>query len=402
MRKVTDHGFSEDRAREKLGFATLERPAGTVVWFHAASVGESMSVLALIHRLGERLPDASFLVTSGTPTSAEIIAKRLPPRACHQFAPLDAPAPVSRFLKHWKPSAGVFVESELWPQVLVRARSANVPLALVNARLSEGSLRQWRRFSKTAQQVFGVFSLITTQSDAMTEALCDIGAPDGVVKTGANLKALATPLPVDETLTRAMRSDLDGHPVWVAASTHKGEEDIVLDAHKRALKRHPDLKLILVPRHPERGDDVAHRIHERGWPAPRRSLGDKPNGSVYLADTVGELGSWYALANCVFLGGSLFPIGGHNPFEPALSGLAICSGPHVANFQTTYDDMQSENAVAFVDDAQNLADQICDWFSAPAILEQAQQAAKAFSDGQSGALDDIATDLIKALKLHHA
>ncbi|WP_432816975.1 3-deoxy-D-manno-octulosonic acid transferase [Sulfitobacter sp. JB4-11] len=398
--KLRGVGLSVDRAHEKLGHASVRRSAGgPLIWFHSASVGESLSVLALITRMGVILPDAQFLMTSGTATSAALVAKRLPPRCVHQFAPLDAGGPMKRFLKHWKPDAAVFVESELWPQMLRRTHDSGAGMAMVNARLSETSLARWGKQPALARYLLEVFDLILTQNDAMAENMVAIGAPADRVARGVNLKSMAGPLPVDEDALYEARAALGHRPVWVASSTHAGEEEVVLAAHRALLKDWPDLHLILAPRHPERGDAVAALIAEAGLEMTRRSAGDQPGAQVYLADTLGELGTWYSLSDLVFLGGSLLPIGGHNPFEVAQAGGITIAGPHLANFAETYAEMQGAGAALEAADAGTLRAQVARLLGDEAAREAARTAARGFAEARVDRLDAIADRLIKALGL---
>lgn len=397
--KLRKAGVPTHRAHERLGHATENRAKGQLIWFHAASVGESLSVLALITRIGTMLPDAQFLITSGTATSATLIAQRMPPRTVHQFAPLDAPGPLSRFLNHWRPDAAVFVESELWPQMLRRTHTTGAAMALVNARMSGSSIKAWAKRPRLAAFVLEVFDLILTQNDAMAEAMVRIHAPAPRVARGQNLKSFAGPLPTDEDLLFEARAKLGHRPVWIAASTHKSEEQIVLAAHKLLRETHPDLHLILIPRHPERATEVIQHIADTGMDYTRRSRGDLPGGAVYLADTLGELGNWYALGDIVFLGGSLLPIGGHNPFEVAQSGDTVLSGNHVFNFAETFAAMEAAGAARIVADTADLVAQVDGLLRDPAALTQAVTAAKSFATEETGKLDSIATRLITALRL---
>ncbi len=398
--KLRRAGVEIHRAHEKLGHPTQERRgAGPLVWFHAASVGESLSVLSLITRMGVALPRAQFLITSGTATSAALVAKRMPPRCVHQFAPLDAPGPIKRFLKHWRPDAAIFVESELWPHMLRRTHATGARMALVNARLSTNSIARWTRSPTLARYLFEVFDLILTQNDAMAEAMVAMQAPPDRVARGSNLKALSEPLPVDDIALGEARAALGDRPLWVAASTHAGEEEIVLAAHKKLLERWPDLHLILVPRHPERGDAVAQLIAQAGLTATRRSTGEAPAGNVYLADTLGELGTWYALGDIVFLGGSLLPIGGHNPFEVAQAGAAVLSGPLVTNFAETFAALEAVGAAQHVSNSAELATAITQLMGNQDQLTASQTAATEFAHAQADALDRIAARLINVLDL---
>lgn len=399
-RKLRRQGVPVLRIHERLGHASKPRPPGTLIWFHAASVGESLSVLALIRSMGERLPKAQFLITSGTATSAALIAKRMPPRTRHQYAPLDSPGPVRRFLSHWIPNAGVFVESELWPLMLAQARASGTRLALLNARLSDRSVRRWKKRAKTAKYTLDQFDILLTQNDKTATNLLMIGADPDRVHPGSNLKSTAAPLPIDAGSLAEIQDSLQGRPVWVASSTHPGEEAIVLAAHTELLTSHPDLCLILVPRHPERGDAVAQLIDAAGMTCARRTLAEGLRGKqVYLADTLGETGTWYATASIVFLGGSMFPIGGHNPFEPAQAGAAILTGMHVTNFAETFLQLQAAGGAVTVADADDLARSVAIWLDQPERRQKASKANSEFVAGQQSRLDEVVTTLCQALAL---
>jgi 3-deoxy-D-manno-octulosonic-acid transferase len=399
VRKLRRAGVTSHRAHEVLGNASEHRPGGTLIWFHAASVGESLSVLSLITAMGRALPDARFLITSGTPTSAQLIAARMPPRTQHQFAPLDGAGPLRRFLRTWRPDAAVLVESELWPNMLVHTRRAGIPMAMVNARLSERSLKSWAKRHKTAAFLLHHFKLVLTQTTAMAQQMVTLGTPADCTLKGVDLKSLSAPLPVHGKTLEQMRDTLGWRPVWAACSTHDGEEPEVLTAHAKLLKSHPDLCLILVPRHPERSGDVQKFIASSGLSFTTRSQGELPEKQVYLADTLGEMGLWYSLAPFVFLGGSLRPIGGHNPYEPAHLGAAVLSGIHVTNFADAYGAIEGKGGARLVSDAAQIA-QIADmWLRHPDVLAKARAGATAFVAEQSGTLDSVAKQLIVALEL---
>lgn len=399
IRRLRRNGVAVHRAHEILGHTTEQRPGGLLVWFHAASVGESLSVLPLIAAIGRQLPDARFLITSGTPTSAALIAARMPPRCVHQFAPLDAAGPVKRFLKRWRPDAAVFVESELWPQILVRAHGANVPLALVGARMSLRSLSRWGKFPRTAAFILGQFRLILTQNAEMARALSDLAPPHVSIETGFNLKSLSPALPVHGAARSRLADTIAQRPTWVAASTHTGEEADALLAHAHVLQTHPDALLILAPRHPGRGDEVAQLIARMGLSHTRRTLGESPDAQVYLADTLGEMGLWYALAPFVFLGGSLQPHGGHNPYEVAQAGAAILTGPHVSNFAETFAPLEACGAVQLVADGRDLGERALHWIDTPQALGRARTAASDFVAKRDTGAADIASRLVGALDL---
>ena len=328
-------------------------------------------------------------------------AKRLPQGALHQFAPLDSAGAVRRFLTHWRPDAGIFVESELWPVTLSAAKARGTRLALVNARLSGKSVAGWRKKLPTARFLMGLFDLLLTQNKSVANDLLSLGADPARVFPSGNLKAGAAPLPQVPDLLAEMHSTLAGRPVWIASSTHAGEEETVLAAHKALLRDHPDLCLVLAPRHPERADDISTKISQTSLSQARRSHGDPltPQTQVYLADTLGELGSWYALSPIVFLGGSLLPIGGHNPFEVAQAGAAVLTGPGYSNFSETFPPMIAAGGAVGVRDADEMAQAVDQWLTQPEQLQKARAAAVGYVDEQSGQLEQVIDRLINYLCL---
>jgi len=316
------------RLAERRGFGA-DRPPGILVWLHAASVGETLSLLPLLAALARARPQAQFLLTTGTVTASALLAARLSPclaaRSRHRFLPLDVPGWVARFLEGWRPDAGIFVESEIWPNLIAAARARNMPLALVNGRMSRRSALRWSRCPGFAAELLGSFALIAAQTTADATRFAALGAV-GVVAWG-NLKAAAAPLPADPAALAEARALIGRRPVFLAAGTHPGEDALVLAALPALRAAVPDLLLLLVPRHVERGADIA----AAAGGAPRRSLGQPPAGPVWVADTMGELGLWLRLAQVVLVGGSLVPKGGHNPLEAAQLGCPILFGPHMEN-----------------------------------------------------------------------
>ncbi len=355
----------EERARlgERLARDDDARPRGRLAWLHGASVGEGLSLLPLVHALREADPALGLLVTSGTVTSAALLAKRLPPDTAHRYVPLDLPGAARRFAARWRPDLAVFVESEVWPNLLAAVRREGARTALVSARLSARSLRGWTRAPAAARALFGGFDLVLAQDDATAAGLAALGARDD---GRLNLKLAGEPLPVDRDALLAMEGFLTDTHVWLAASTHPGEEEIVLDAFGRADRS--DARLVIVPRHPERGPAVAALARARGWRTGLRSAGDALDGSafVYVADTLGELGTFYALADTggALIGGSLVAqIGGHNPLEALRRNCAVATGPHVENWRPIYDALG--DAVAVVEDARALARVFTAWLDEP-------------------------------------
>ncbi len=341
----------EDRARlhERLARPKIPRPEGRLVWLHGASVGESLSILPLVERLRAERPDVAVLVTSGTVTSAQLLARRLPAGTIHQFLPVDTPGGARRFLDHWRPDMAVFVESELWPNLLLAAKARGVKLALVSAKLSDKSFAGWRARPFAAQALFGGFDLILAQDQRAAERLTLLG---GRVAGEADLKFGSEPLPVHAAALASLRQRLGEGPMLLAASTHPGEDEIVLEAW-RGLPQRPSL--VIAPRHPERGPAIADMILASGAlaagaPVSLRSREPDGGAEVIVADTLGELGLWYRLADLALVAGSLVAgIGGHNPLEPARLDCPIVSGPHIENWLTAYADLRDADGVAFAD-----------------------------------------------------
>lgn len=365
----------EDPTRwtEKLGHPSQSRPDGQLIWLHAVSVGEGLSVLPLIGRLVAG--GARVLVTSTTVTAARLLAGRLPEGALHQFLPLDLPGPVARFLDHWRPDLAVLVESEFWPRLITECRVRGVPLALVNARISEGSARNWQRVPGLARAILGSFSVLTAPDARVAGVLADLGAEPTRIRQTGSLKRGSGRLPVDPAALSALRQAYAGRRPWLAASTHPGEEEIVLDAHARLAD--PARPLILAPRHPHRGTELRRMIAARGFRLAQRSAGEAPDpAQVYLADTLGEMGLWFDLCPVAFIGGSLVPVGGHNAYEAVAHGTAVLTGPQVANFAALYGRLLPVGGAVQVTDAEDLARALRD-LDDPARRERVTAAAEA-------------------------
>ena len=344
----------EDPARlgERMGRASKARPPGSLVWIHAVSVGESLSHLPLVERFRRERPDLALLVTSGTRTSAELLARRLPDGVIHQFAPVDAPGAVRRFLDHWRPDVAIFVESELWPNLLRAAHRRGTRLALLGARISARSASGWRRAPAAVRAMLALFDLIYTQ-DLETRAF--IESHGAQVSGQLDLKRLAAPLPFDGAALAELKARTAGRRVLLAASTHPEEEAFIAKAVD-ALQPRP--LLVVVPRHPERGEAVAGLLGGLGWRVARRSAGEPLGFGVdaYVADTLGELGLFYRLADLVLLGGSFVDgLSGHNPLEPARLGAPVIAGPHHQAFAETYAKLLEQDAVLIARDGAQIA-----------------------------------------------
>ena len=343
------------RIAERRGRPGAQRPDGELYWIHGASVGESLSVIPLLERLSERRPDLNFLVTTGTVTSAALMANRLPPCAIHQFAPVDHPAFVSAFLDHWRPDVAYFVESELWPNLISLTRAQVSRMALVNGRMSPTSYERWRKRPNTIRYLLAAFDTILAQDRQNAERLTELsGRP---VASFGNLKIAAPALPFDDTALKGLREAIRGRPVFLAASTHPGEEEAVLAAHRLIAADHPTLLTIIAARHPERRDEIVALSQDAGLMCQLRSREPQPapESKVYVADTLGELGVFYRLADVAFVGGSLTAKGGHNPLEPARLDCAILHGPHTFNFTEAYSEMRKSGGSGLVRNERELA-----------------------------------------------
>lgn len=355
--RLRERQGKEDPARhgERVGIAGLPRPDGVLVWLHAASVGETNAVLPVIDALADRRPDLRFLLTTGTRTSADLAARRLRVNAVHQYVPLDASEYVRRFLQHWRPDLGVFTESEIWPNLVLEAAARGIPLALVNARMSNRSYGRWRRNTGMSKPIFNRFAVVLAQNAKLARRFGDLGARKSIA--AGNLKIDAPPPPVDTADLERLQQVLGHRPRLVAASTHEGEEAILAAAHRRLRAQLPGFCTIIAPRHPERGPAVAELIKSHGLSVSQRSLGALPaeDCDVYVADTIGELGTFYRLTPVAFIGGSLVPHGGQNPIEAVRHDAVVLTGPHHENFADAFGALLRHKGAIEVKGAEDMA-----------------------------------------------
>lgn len=379
------------RFMERRGETQIARPHGPLVWVHGASVGELVAAIPLIERIRAR--QFAVLVTTGTVTSAELAERRLPPGAIHQFFPYDTPPFVARFLDHWKPNLALFVESDLWPNMILGSAERAIPLIVVNGRLSERSFMRWRYMPRTIEALFKRVDLCLARTTVDAGRFEALGAPR--ITTTGNLKLDVPALPFDEQKFAPLRAALAGRPVIAAASTHLGEESAVIDAHRRLKNSFPGLLTIIVPRHPERGNGIMAAIAATGLVAVQRSQGRTPDArtDIYVCDTLGELGLVYRLAPIVFMGGSLIPHGGQNPIEAIKLGAAILHGPHVANFKDIYAALDQQRGAEQVADAGRLTVKIGAWLKDANERNRVMAAGRKTVDLLGGALDRTVTAL---------
>ncbi|GHA92869.1 3-deoxy-D-manno-octulosonic acid transferase [Algimonas arctica] len=349
------------RQRERYGVTDIKRPLGTVIWMHGASVGETQMLRPIIARLLQT-PGRTVLVTSGTKTSADLMAEQLPEGAIHQYLPLDTPRATARFIGHWRPDLAVFAESEIWPNLIWTAQRAGVPLALINARMSEKSLAGWAKRLPMARSVFGAFDTILTADRQTADGIATF-AMNSLPNIG-NLKLDAPALDYDQAQFDALRAEIGNRKIWLAASTHEAEEEVFHRLHSTLRE---EAYMIWVPRHPERGQAIADRL---GTTA--RSHGGKPRGQAYVMDTMGEMGLALALADICVLGGSFHPsLMGHNPLEAARAGVPVITGPYHASFVDLFRKMNDFDAIMIADP---------------------REAVTLIRDGLNGRLDDIAAN----------
>ncbi len=385
------------RRDERYGEATAARPDGTMLWFHAASVGETNAVLPLMTALGERRPDLTFLLTTGTVTSAKLADKRLMQRAIHQFVPLDSPQYAARFISHWRPDLAVFTESEIWPNLILETECAGVPIALVNGRMSERSFKRWRKSRRLAKQLFGRFTIVLAQNRRMAACFSDLGAPN--VITSGNLKIDSPPPPVDDEALAALTSSLGNRPHYICASTHDGEEELIVKAHKKLSERVKAVCTIIAPRHPERARAIVELVKAHGLRCALRSAGELPTAKtdIYIADTIGELGTFYKLSPMAFIGGSLVDRGGQNPVEAVRHGAAILSGPSQRNFQDEYATLEQNKAVQTVTSSDDFAFKLAALFKDETEVKRMQSGARVALSSLEGALGVSVANLLPIL-----
>ncbi|MGE4371341.1 MAG: 3-deoxy-D-manno-octulosonic acid transferase [Xanthobacter sp.] len=373
------------RIGERRGLASENRPEGPLVWVHGASVGEVNCVLPLVGELRAR--GYAVLLTSGTLTSSRVAERHAPEGVIHQFCPLDATGFVTRFLNHWSPDLVLLAESELWPNLLTELNRRKTPVVLVNGRLSPRSTRRWQRMPKSARALLSRIDLCLAQSEDDGARFRALGTER--VDVSGNLKFDVPPPGADPEALDELRAAIDERPLLLAASTHPGEDEMVIAAHARLRAQMPKLLTIIAPRHPERGSDIVNLGRTAGLATLRRTESGLPtqNTELYVADTIGELGLFYRLAPVSFIGGSLVTRGGQNPIEPVQLGTVVLHGPHTYNFQDIYGRLDAHDGAVKVEDAPALAEAARKLLEDSSLRGQTGSAASEILDSMSGALD---------------
>jgi 3-deoxy-D-manno-octulosonic-acid transferase len=381
------------RRSERYGRASAPRPKGFLAWFHASSVGEANAALPVIESIAAERPEVRMLLTTGTVTSARLARSRLPKDVVHQYVPLDNKGYVQRFLHHWRPDLAVLVESEIWPNLVLETKGEGIPLLLINGRMSSNSYKRWRRRPGLSRPLFSSFDLVLAQNDSLAERFAQLG----VARTldVGNLKADAPPPPADIPGKRRLAAAISGRTVWLAASTHPGEEDLVAAAHKNMKQDEPKLLTIIAPRHPERGKSIAETLRAANLNVALRSEGQLPEAAtdIYVADTIGELGLFYALSRVAFVGGSLVERGGQNPVEPIKLGAAVLTGPNWQNFRDSYTELLKAGGCEEVSDAASLADAALSLLKNDSARREMARRAEAAIAAMSGALPRTLAEL---------
>ena len=391
------------RLYERRGLPSIPRPKGKLAWLHAASVGEALTAITLIRELRAHGHDSlHFLLTTGTLTSADLAARRMDIRDMHQFIPLDHPRWVARFLDHWQPDAAFWMESELWPNMLAEIKARSIPAAIVNGRLSARSEQKWQAYPDWISDILSGFNAVLAQSPEDTDRFRRLGALNPVFS--GNLKYGSQLLEASEIKLQAWKNAIADRPVLLYASTHDGEEDMALQIHEDLIDDHPNLLSIIIPRHPQRGDDIWQSIKTRGVSALRHSI--RPDQlpdektKVFLADTLGELGLFYRLVPFAFIGNSLVrtPGGGHNPFEALQCGAIPICGPYMENFAHMTRDMIDFNVLKPVNDEDHLAACFSAWLDTPDAVSDLHVSAKGFMAKTEPVIEDTLHHLKPVLK----
>ena len=397
------HLGKEDPVRiaERLGTPGAPRPEGRVFWLHAASVGEAQSMLPLIGHLLQIHPDVHLLFTTGTVSSARMIEGRLPPRVIHQYVPVDRPGAVRSFLNHWQPEIALWAESEFWPNLIDETQRRGIPMILINGRISPRSYRGWQRAPGLIRRLLRRFNMCLGQTDGDAARLRDLGAT--AYKCVGNLKFASPPLAADEAALSDLAARTAGRPIWIAASTHDGEEKIAAAVHRALKDEHPGLLTIIAPRHAHRGPDILTSLANGSAQLRLRSKGEFPEAEtgIYIADTMGELGLFFRLADVVFMGKSLVPFGGQNPLEPLKLDRPVIHGPHMANFQDMADHLASADGAVQVKDEEELRRAVDTLLKDHSRRAELARNGRSYADAQSNVVEAVSAEIEQLLNSDH-
>ncbi len=379
------------RFSERLGKASSPRPEGNLIWFHAVSIGESMSIIPLIKQIRENYPELNILCTTGTRTSSELLKKHLPRKVIHQFAPVDATLCVNKFLAHWKPNVAIFIDSELWPNLTTLTYDTGCTMLQVNARMSRNSFERFKKVPKFTEEMLSYFKLTLVQSDIDKQRFEELGATN--VEYIGNLKFDAEPLPSNPEIVAELIDQIGNRSLWMAACTHYNEEETIAQAHSILKENRQDVLTIICPRHPERAQDIKVELHDYKIALHSEREEITAETDIYLVDTVGELGSFYRLSNIVFMGGSLIEHGGQNPLEASRLTSAILAGKNTENFLSTYIELDEAGGLYRVDSAEELANYVDGLLEDIDLLDARIKIANDFAQSKQGVTNQTLTRL---------
>ncbi|MAV88799.1 MAG: 3-deoxy-D-manno-octulosonic acid transferase [Rhodospirillaceae bacterium] len=391
-----------DRHEERIGISRIPKPNGFLFWIHAASIGESLSVITLIENLLKSYPNSYLMITTGTITSAKILKDRLPDRAFHQYIPVDKPSYVSRFIEHWRPDVALWTESEFWPNIIFKTHKSEIPLLLLNGRISDKSYAKWQIAPSLMKNILSCFNLCLGQSEEDVIRLRKLGAPK--VKNLGNLKFSVPPLPVDLKSLGVLQSQIINRPLWLATSTHYLEENMVTDIHKKLKNIHKDILTIIVPRQVNRGEKIARLLKNKNISFALRSLDNPitPDTQIYVADTMGELGLFFSLSDIVLMGKSLVPYGGQNPIEPLKFGCAVIHGPHMTNFRWICKEMKKHGCSVEVKTTLECSESISKLINKISDRKKMIQKGNKFIDSQSEVVSLVIGEILTILDSKYA
>ena len=392
----------DKRINERFGLSTISRPPGRLIWLHAASVGEAISALELINKLLTEHLDTRLMMTTGTVSSAKLIRDRLPKGAFHQFIPIDMPNYVRRFMEHWQPNIVLWTESEFWPNIIIETRKRNIPMVLINGRISAKSFARWKWAPGLIKSLLQSFTLCLGQSDTDVHRLNKLGAFDS--KNLGNLKFAAPPLPADGEVLKTLKSNIGKRPIFLSASTHSGEEEILAIVHNSLKSKYPNILSIIIPRHPDRGPEILRAIQPITANCLLRSNGDIINDltDIYVVDTMGELGLFYRLSEIAFLGKSLVPLGGQNPIEALQLNCAVIHGPYMTNFQWMSEEMTKLGCSIQINNSDELIETVSALLSNNKIRLNMISNGQNFVKSHSSAVRLVAEEINKILVTQNA
>ena len=383
------------RYQEKFGFPSLPRPKGTLAWMHGVGVGELLALTSLARAMQDEFHGLEVLLTSSSRSSAEAIARNMPPSSRHQFLPADCPEFVGNFLEHWRPDISVWSERDIWPRLTIESKARDIPLALVNGRMNSSSFRSKMRVRSAYANLYQLFDVIEAQDDDTARKYLMLGAPSKKIRVAGTLKSGGLPLGDIPRTRRQFSELLSRRRIWVAASTHRRDEIVVAEAHRRILSQCPEAFLAIIPRNISRGKEIARALDKQSISCQILIDGSVPGAltsQACVVDAYGQLGVWYRLATCAFIGGSISNVGGHNPYEAARLDCAIFHGPNIENFNADYEAFHECGAARLVRDAHDLAEAVLD----PDLRELTKKA-KAVANRGDDAMRKTAGGLVRLL-----